>query len=65
MLLKLQIATPEERSALAPLRAGAWAGALTEAQFTGRNDVLYRHPFGRKRTHRRRWIRRAGWRLRA
>ena len=32
MLLKLNIATPEERRALGPLRAGAWAGTLTEAQ---------------------------------
>jgi hypothetical protein len=41
--------TLEERLALAPERAKAWAGLLTEAQFAERNRVLYSAAFGKSR----------------
>ncbi|MSP19903.1 MAG: N-acetyltransferase [Bdellovibrionales bacterium] len=42
-------ATREERNHLSVLRAGAWAKDLPPNEFVKRNQVLYSHPFGKKR----------------
>jgi hypothetical protein len=46
---RLDVATPDEREALAPLRASQWRGVLSVSQFEERNRRLYAHPFGRNR----------------
>ena len=48
-MLSLDIASPIERERLGALRAEAWGGALTEAQFLERNRRLYQHDYGKNK----------------
>lgn len=46
--MEVQRASQIEREGLGSLRAKAWRGVLTEAQYLERNRRLYAHPFGKK-----------------
>lgn len=49
MSLRIDLASENERQALWPLRAAAFMGPLSEAQYLGRNRRLFSHRFGRER----------------
>jgi hypothetical protein len=46
--MKMEKLTAEERDQLAGIRAEAWAGALSRAQFAERNRRVYSHPYAQR-----------------